>query len=73
MPDIFDASGRIGSPQQATRQLLIKSTPPTRKKTFPPLEAVDGYSEVMRREQPSRNPFASFTPKPLNIYALIHS
>ena len=55
MPDIFDASkDRVAPPA---------------KKRLPPLEAVDEYSEVMRREQPSRNPFDAFAPKPLMIYS----
>lgn len=55
MPDIFDASkDPIKSPA---------------KKKISPLEAVDGYSEVMRRESPSRNPFDAFAPKPLMIYS----
>ncbi len=55
MPDIFDASkDRAATPA---------------KKRLPPLEAVNEYSEVMRREQPSKNPFDAFAPKPLMIYS----
>ena len=55
MPDVFDAS-------------KDQVTPPA-KKRLPPLEAVNEYSEVMRREQPSKNPFDSFAPKPLMVYS----
>jgi hypothetical protein len=55
MPDIFDAS----------KNHVV----PPAKKRLPPLEAVDEYSEVMRREKPSSNPFDSFAPKPLMIYS----
>lgn len=55
MPDIFDAS----------KNKLKDSE----KKKVSPFEAVDSYSEVMRREKPSQNPFDSYAPKPLMIYA----
>jgi len=55
MPDVFDASK--------------DHVAPPAKKRLPPLEAVDEYSEVMRREKPSRNPFDAFAPKPLMIYS----
>jgi len=55
MPNIFDATKDRVKP-------LVK-----KKKS--PLEMVDDYSEVMRREEPSKNPFDAFAPKPLMIYA----
>ena len=55
MPDIFDASK--------------KEVQPPAKKKISPLEAVNEYSEVMRRETPSKNPFDAFAPKPLMIYS----
>lgn len=55
MPDIFDASK--------------KDVKPPVKKRLPPLEAVNEYSEIMRRETPSENPFDAFAPKPLMIYS----
>lgn len=55
MPDIFDASkDRVASPA---------------KKRLSPLEEVNKYSQVMKNEEPSRNPFDAFAPKPLMIYA----
>jgi len=55
MPNIFDATKDRVKP-------LVK-----KKKS--PLEMVDNYSEVMRHEEPSRNPLDAFAPKPLMIYA----
>jgi hypothetical protein len=55
MPNIFDASKDKVKPLVEKRQS--------------PLEMVDGYSEVMKREKPSKNPFDAFAPKPLMIYA----
>ncbi len=54
MPDIFDATKDRAQP-------LIE-------KKSSPLETVDCYSAVMRREKPSKNPFDAFAPKPLMIY-----
>ena len=55
MPDIFNASkDHVTSPA---------------KKRLPPLEAVNNYSQVMKGEKPSRNPFDAFAPKPLMVYS----
>lgn len=55
MPNIFDAS------KDRVKPLVEKKQSP--------LEVVNDYSEVMRREKPSKNPFDAFAPKPLMIYA----
>ncbi|MBU1885621.1 hypothetical protein KKE34_03340 [Patescibacteria group bacterium] len=55
MPDIFDAS------KDKVRNFV--------KKKLPPIEAVDEYSEIMRRETPSKNPFDAYAPKPLMVYS----
>lgn len=34
-----------------------------------PIDAVNKYSQVMRNEKPSNNPFDAFAPKPLTVYA----
>ena len=34
-----------------------------------PFEMVDQYSEVMRQEKPSENPFDAYAPKPLTVYS----
>ena len=55
MPDIFNASkDHVTSPA---------------KKRLSPLEAVNNYSQVMKGEKPSRNPFDAFAPKPLMVYS----
>jgi hypothetical protein len=55
MPDIFDASkDKLKAPA---------------KRKLSPLEAVDTYSKVMRQEEPSKNPFDSYAPKPLMIHS----
>ncbi|MBU0576432.1 hypothetical protein KJ707_02495 [Patescibacteria group bacterium] len=60
MPDIFDAS-KDKVYKDKVRDFV--------KKRLSPLEAVDHYSEVMRREESSRNPFDSYAPKPLMVYS----
>jgi hypothetical protein len=55
MPDIFDAS-----------KDKLKATV---KRKLSPLEAVDTYSKVMRQEEPSKNPFDAYAPKPLMIHS----
>lgn len=39
------------------------------KDKLSPFELVDRYSEVMRGEQPSKNPFDAYAPKPLTVYS----
>ncbi|MBT3249572.1 MAG: PH domain-containing protein [Candidatus Pacebacteria bacterium] len=55
MTDVFDAS------KDHVKPLVEKKRSP--------LEMVDDYSEVMRREKCSKNPFDAFAPKPLMIYS----
>lgn len=63
MPDVFDAS----------KDNLKKAVSPADEKADEKKECVrnqvDDYSEVMRKEKPSSNPFGSFSPKPLMVYA----
>lgn len=64
MPEIFDASDRQ-RPQpeetETTRQEGINEE-------SHPHRNVDEYSEVMRQEVPSRNPFDAFAAKPLQVF-----
>ena len=74
MPDIFDATKKKsakGGVKETTKKVIKKTVGPRDfvKRNLPPIEAVDYYSEVMRREAPSRNPFDSYAPKPLMIQA----
>lgn len=79
MPDIFDATKdaqtQPKAPSQPVNQASDQVSPDIKKvrnfthKKLSPLEAVDGYSEIMRRERPSENPFDAYAPKPLTVYS----
>lgn len=74
MPDIFDAthhsrkSATTSSDHSSPDHAAGKDKKlPTRNRENPNRH-VDDYSEVMRSEEPSLNPFDAFAPKPLQIY-----
>lgn len=74
MPDVFNA--RMSEQAQIKEDRVAKETEPARpsgseEPSFNPDHPhrdVEEYSEVMRNEEPSTNPFNSYIPKPINIF-----
>jgi membrane protein YdbS with pleckstrin-like domain len=83
MPDIFDATKLKSARQPAAKETFVETTPefiePASPEVAPelvteargydrPHREVDEYSELMRQEAPSNNPFHAFAPKPLQVF-----
>lgn len=70
MPEVFNASKTESTTKLSSQEATVKS----KVKQFvedklTPFELVDQYSEVMRQEKPSENPFDAYAPKPLMVYS----
>jgi hypothetical protein len=60
MPEIFNAATHLKKKLSQTRKVL---------ENLKPVDAVNYYSEVMRKENPSKNPFQAYAAKPLSVHS----
>ncbi|HEX7017337.1 MAG TPA: hypothetical protein VF209_00305, partial [Patescibacteria group bacterium] len=76
MPEIFDASElkashdeEVLADQESDETVMeAEATPAPQPTAEKPKRNVDAYSDVMREEEPSQNPFDAFAPKPLQVF-----
>ncbi len=83
MPEIYNAAAQDqaqnGQKDKKVSESVVKlnnheAQDPQKVKEFVkdklnPFELVDRYSEIMRGEKPSQNPFDAYAPKPLTVYS----